>query len=579
MAFDGLFINTLIKEIKQQCLGARVDKIHQPEGDELTIQLRGLKETLTLFISVESSMPYFTLTQNKKENPQSPPMFCMLMRKHLTGGRLLEISQNGFERAITFKIEARNELSELETKYLIVEIMGKHSNIILTREDLTIIDSIKRITPDMSRIRTILPGLKFEYLESEKHNFLTVPSSVLLKCPPETPVYKALYQTFEGFSPETSDYLLRKAQLPLDTLIGAMDSQDFNKLDFALSTLKNKLQSNVYEGHIFINNNSKRLFTFINDFMPEQPERSTSTLSELLDVFYGQVNHTLKMHQKSLNLKRTLQTRIDRLELKIKKMTLELKEAQNAEDFKIKGELLLAHLHAISKGDSKVEVTNYYMDPPTQEWINLDIRLEPSANAQQYFKKYNKLKTASQTLLELINEAQNDLHYLEQTLTLLDTSDDSATVEEIKSELALQGIIKKRSVKKGKSKPSTDYRKFKSTDGFDILVGKNNHQNDTLTLKLASNKDLWLHTKDIPGSHVIIRTLGEEPPVTTIEEAAAIAAYFSKARLSSNVPVDYTLIKNVSKPNGAKPGMVIYVKNKTTFVTPDYDFIMKLSCD
>lgn len=579
MAFDGLFINTLVQEIKRQCLGARVDKIHQPEGDELTIQLRGLKETLTLFISVESSMPYFTLTQNKKENPQSPPMFCMLMRKHLTGGRLLDITQTGFERVITFKIEARNELSELEIKYLIVEIMGKHSNVILTREDLTIIDSIKRITPDMSRVRTLLPGLKFEYLESEKHNFINTPASVLLSAEPETQVYKALYQTFEGFSPETSDYLLRKAQLPQDMVFASMESNDFNKLEFALSTLKSKLQKNAFEGYIFKNSKDKKIFTFLDDFMPTSPEQITPSLSQVLDTFYGQVNHTLKMHQKSLNLKKTLQTRIDRLELKIKKMTLELKDAQNAEDYKIKGELLLTHLHAFSKGDSQVEVTNYYCDPPTQEWIHLDNRLEPSANAQQYFKKYNKLKTASETLLTLIKEAQNDLHYLEQTLTLLDTSDDSATVEEIRTELALQGIIKKRTVKKGKSKPSTDYRKFKSTDGFEILVGKNNHQNDTLTLKLASNKDLWLHTKDIPGSHVIIRTYGEEPPMTTIEEAAVIAAYFSKARLSSNVPVDYTLVKNVSKPSGAKPGMVIYVKNKTTFVTPSYDFITKHSYD
>lgn len=576
MSFDGIFINAFMHELKEKCIGARVDKIHQPESDELTIQLRGFNENLNLFISVESSMPYFTLSHFKKENPQTPPMFCMLMRKHLSGGRIVDVTQRGFERVVTFAIEAKNELSEIEKKYLIIEIMGKHSNVILTREDYTIIDSIKRITPDLSRVRTVLPGLKFEYLPTTKQP-LTQEMEDVSELDPTLPLYKALYQIYEGFSPQTSEYLLRKAQIPTDLTLGEMSTQQKSQLSYAFNHLKQKLGLPSPSGYVFLNAKGKNTFTFLEDYMPSEPLHRFDSLSALLDFYFGKMNQTLKMHQRTLNLKKTLQTRIERIDSKIKKIKMELSEADGAETYKIKGELLLAHLYATEKGQNKVEVYNYYLDPPEPMWIDLDIRLEPSANAQAFFKKYNKLKTASVTLIQQLEEAQNELDYLEQTLTLLDTSEDHKTVEEIRSELASQGIIKYRNIKKTKTKPSTDYRQFRSSDGYDILVGKNNHQNDTLTLKLASNKDIWLHTKIIPGSHVIIRTQGDTPPDNTIEEAAIIAAYYSKARLSSNVPVDYTIVKNVSKPSGAKPGMVIYVKNKTLFVTPDETVVQKLS--
>ncbi len=580
MSFDGIFINQLVKEIQPQLVGARIDKIHQPEKDELSIQIRGRQGNVTLFLSVESSMPYFTLTKHKKENPAAPPMFCMLMRKHIAGGKILDVEQRGYERVVVFTIEAKNELSEIETKQLIVEIMGKHSNIVLTREDGTIIDSIKRITPDMSRVRTVLPGLTFDFLPSDKCTLEADFKPYFAKLEGDTPIFKALYMTYEGMSPQLSRYLLRKANIPHTQPIRALSEAEGHHLRFALSKLLEKLASETTNGYLFHVTEQKKNFSFLKDLMLDTPVTETPSLCALLDLYYSRVNQELKIHQRTQNLKKTLQQRIERYETKIKKMNIERAESENADAFKEKGELILANLHNIQRGDNKVRVLNYYLDPPEDEDILLDLRLEPSQNAQSYFKKYNKLKTAQTALAVQIKETQAEIDYLEQALTHLENSEDAATVDAIRQELAEQGIIKSRyQQKKGKKTVKNDFRTFESSDGYEILVGKNNVQNDQLTLKLASNKDIWLHTKIIPGSHVIVRTQGETPPETTIEEAATIAAYFSKARLSSNVPVDYTLVKNVSKPSGAKPGMVIYVKNRTVFVTPKLEVIEQLKKD
>lgn len=580
MAFDGLLIHHLVDELKTMLVGGRVDKIFQPEKDELTLTIRGLNKSMSLFISVESSMPYFTLTASKKENPQAPPMFCMLLRKHITGGRIHKIEQLGYERVVLIEIESKNDFGEPELKKLIIEIMGKHSNIILTKEDFTIIDCIKRITPDMSRVRTLLPGFKYHFLERTK---CTLADSVdtLLRCftesPADTLLYKSIYTQIEGFSPLVSKYLCHQMGLALDTKCGDVPPETMTKLIETIKKLEHPLSETENHGTIYNQSNGlPKIVYFMKDVDLSLETVSYPFLYEALDAFYARSNHELKMHQKSNALKKTLMQRIERYTTKLSKQTIELMAAENADASRIIGELLLANLYQMSKGMNRITVLDYYVDPPVERDVELNTRLEPIENVQSYFKKYNKLKHAVIELKRQISETQSDVDYLEHVLTHLNQSDDSKIVNEIREELITQGYLKGRQTKKQAKIPKQTFRRYTSTDGFEILVGKSNLQNDQLTLKVASNKDVWLHTKDIPGSHVIIRTEGKEASETALAEAAMIAAHFSKAKDSSNVPVDYTLIKNVSKPSGAKPGMVIYVGNRTLFVTPSFERVTAL---
>lgn len=573
MAFDGLFIHHLIGEIAPEITGGRIDKIHQPEKDELSMSIRGRDKNLTLFISIESAMPYFTLTHSKKENPQAPPMFCMLMRKHLAGGRIMDFYQLGNERIIVLEVESKNELGELERKKLIAEIMGKHSNLILTKEDFTVIDSIKRVTPDMSRIRTILPGLKYEAIPSDKIKLsesesLFLPSlSKLVAETPSQKSYKALYMLIEGMSPISSKWVLNHADLSFDTPIGQLTSPDLEKIITGLKLLETHLAN---EAFIYYDQyDIPRDIYFLGDLLGHNSKKVFTSFAAAVDEYYGTQNKQLKNHQRANDLKKVVSGRLERAESKLKKIELELETAENSEQYKIYGELILANIYRLHKGDNTAIVENYYESDTPEITIPLDVRLDPSENAQRYFKKYNKLKTATSQLKIQIKETKEEAQYLDQVLTLLEHIEEPSEIADIKQELVEEGFIRAR-VQPKKSKTSKElFRRFVSTDGFEILVGKNNKQNDQLTLKVASNKDIWLHTKIIPGSHVIIRTEGAEPPESTLNEAAVIAAYHSKARESSNVPVDYTLVKHVTKPNGAKPGMVIYVQNKTLFVTPD----------
>ena len=585
MAFDGLLIHHLCDELKTLLVGGRIDKIYQPEKDELILSIRGLKSNFSLFISIDASMPYFTLLKDKKENPQAPPMFCMLMRKHLIGGRIHSIEQMGFERTVVIDIESKNDFGEFEMKKLVVEIMGKHSNIVLTREDYTIIDSIKRVTPEMSRVRTILPGLGFTFIPTDKIDFNLPNSEIInaLKARADMQkLHKGLYESIQGFSPVISKWLCQSLNLEPNTLIADLVPEDYIRLEALFDKIKSPYSSKdssetVNKGFVYTDaTNVAKMVYYLPDMSPAMTYQSFPTLSEAVDRFYARSNRENKMHQRTTHLKKMLAQRVERYTTKLAKQELERIEAENADASRIIGDLIIANNYLISKGMNRIEVLDYYVDPPVMRLIELDTRLEPIENAQVHFKKYNKLKKA---LLELnlhIAETKVDVDYLESVLTHLNNSEDSKIVEEIRDELVSQGYIKGKITKKGHKVAKQTFRTYISTDGLEILVGKSSLQNDHLTTKLASNKDVWLHTKDIPGSHVIIRTGGDVPSDQTLFEAAMIAAFYSKAKDSSNVPVDYTLVKNVSKPSGSKPGMVIYVGNKTLFVTPDYDVIKRL---
>ncbi len=579
MAFDGLLIHQLCNELNTLLEGGRIDKIHQPEKDELTIGIRGHKDNHALFISVDASMPYFTLIADKKENPQEPPMFCMLMRKHLIGGKIRSLYQLGFERVIIIDIEAKNDFGETESKKLILEIMGKHSNIILTKEDYTIIDSIKRITPEMSRVRTILPGLIYNSIPSEKLDFTlsgTVIASTLLTRAPEEKLHKVFSDHIQGFSPMISKWLSGQLGKEPSTSLGQLGKEDLDHLAILFEKLK-KPSSEGYKGFIYHDDASvPKMVYFRDDLNALLNTTAYATLYEAIDAFYVRSNRIHKMHQRTLALKKNLSQRIERYMTKLAKQEHELELAENADEARIIGELTLSKIYQTTNGMERIEVLDYYMDPPEMRTITLDVRLEPSENAQVHFKKYAKLKKAVVELKQHILETKNDIDYLEHVLTMLENSEDKKVVDEIREELIKLGFIKGRIAKKPSKTAKSNFTTYISSEGFEILVGKSSQQNDYLTTKLASNKDVWLHTKDIPGSHVIIRTGGQTPDAQTLYEAAMISAYYSKAKNSSNVPVDHTLVKNVSKPNGAKPGMVIYVANKTLFVTPDYDAIKRM---
>ncbi|OJV64745.1 MAG: hypothetical protein BGO41_14195 [Clostridiales bacterium 38-18] len=575
MSFDGLLMQKLTLELKQSIEGGRIDKVFQPEKDELSLMIRGSAGNQQLFISVDASMPFFALIEEKKENPQAPPMFCMLMRKHLSGGKIQSINQLGYERILVIEIESKNELGDFELKKLIVEIMGKHSNIILTKADFTIIDSIKRITPDMSRVRSILPGLKYTFIPSDKIDFSENNDRLLealFEHHSEQKLAKSLYMTIQGFSPLISSYICLKIGVDSDFIVSQLT--EIHKIE--LKRQFDIIRAQHSNGYVYTDETGlSKMIYFLPDMRPDLKQIKFVTLSEALERFFLKSNREHKMHQKTLTLKKTLAQRIERYRAKLGKQELEKNDAENADQYKILGELILANLYTLEKGMNKAIVLNYYQDPAESIQIELDTRLEPTENAQAYFKKYNKLKKAAVELDHHIQETKLDVNYLEEVLTHLENSEDNKIIEDIKTELIEQGYIKGR-VQKKKANAKVQYKTFTSHNGYEILVGKSSLQNDFLTTKFASNKDIWLHTKDIPGSHVIIRTEGSTPDEQTLYEAALIAAYYSKAKDSSNVPVDYTLIKHVSKPSGSKPGMVIYTHQRTLFVTPSYDAVHTL---
>jgi len=583
MAYDGIFIAALTEELKKRLIGGKIDKVHQPEPDGLILQLRCGKERYKLYITVNNSLPFITLTEEKQENPLSPPMFCMLLRKHVASGTILDIVQRSQERVVTFVIEARNELGELVKYHLIVEIMGKHSNVILTTaEDNKVIDSIKRVSMYQSRIRQVLPGLIFDYLPSNKHNLLTLNNEQfhreikeLLDKNKDPEVFKFLYTTYEGFSPNLSKELIYRAGLDLKSRIGELRPQEIDILFDCVNTIKHLLEHGGFKPCTI---QEKETGKYV-DLLPIPStlhafDMYTTTENDVISVindYYRRKDVVNRFLQKSQSMRKLVSHRIEKGRNKLANLESDLLFAENADDYKIKGELVLANLYHLEKGMNAIVVDNYYVDPNEKIELQLDIRLTPTENAQKFFKKYNKLKTAQTEVVKQLEETKNEVAYLEQVLINLENTTDNSNLEEIRLELSEAGILKVRKQGKKQQKIKSKPHHYRSTEGFDIYVGKNNLQNDQLTLKTASKSDMWFHTKDIPGSHVIIKAEGKDIPDETLLLAAKLAAYHSKGKDSSQVPVDYTRVKHVSKPSGAKPGMVIYVKNQTLYVTPDGD--------
>lgn len=582
MPFDGVTIHALTEEIKDIVIGSKVDKIHQPENDEIIIHVRRDRKNYKLLLSADSNLPHFGLTDLKKENPVTAPMFCMLLRKHLSGGKIINFEQLELERVVILTIESRTELGDMTQKRLIFEIMGKHSNITLVDEETKIIDCIKRIALGVNRYRQLFPGITYLYPPNDKKDPRTIDEGTFLEdfIDIETkPLFKHIYMTYQGISPVLAKEMCLSAELDFNSKTSELNEKDqrqlFKAFDAFFKAFNNKaLQNQV----VYFNNHALKDLTIF-DLTPYQSDdyyvKRFDTVIEVVNEYYANKNTVNKLLQRSHNLRKSIQSKIDRLNKKVKNLKEDLLFAESADKYKIKGELILSNIYRIDKGMRSVTLENYYDENKLME-IALDFRMSPSDNAQKFFKRYNKLKTAQIKVKEQLVHANNEINYLEQVLVNIEHSPDQQNIEDIKEELVLSGYIKnKQKHQKKKRSKSTPYH-YLSSDGFEILVGKNNLQNDELTLKQASKSDLWFHTKIIPGSHVIIRCYGKEASETAIKEAAMIAAYHSKAKDSSQVPVDYTEIRNIKKPNGAKPGMVIYSTNHTVYVTPIESEVNKL---
>ena len=585
MALDGLVIHSLAHELTTKLVGGKIDRVHQPENDELVLYIRNNKENFKLVLSSSASNPRIYIANDyKKENPIKAPMFCMLFRKYIQGGIITEISQINFERIIKISVESFDELKEKTTKDIYIEIMGRHSNIILVQNS-KIIDSIKRIPLSVSRVRQLLPNMTYELPPAQdKINPIkgtSIKSFINILREFDGPIYKGIYSKFLGISPSVAKEICHRANLNPNDNGNDKTRDELSVLYRIFSDLFTNIKKDEYNPCIVIDENVDKVIDFscINlSYLDGNKFIKNDSISQIIEDYYKTKDFKERVHQRTADLRKSISIKLERLYHKQKKIEKELRDADNADEFKVKGELLTSYIYMIQKGMESVEVANFYDPNYSNIRIALNKNLTPSENAQKYFKKYNKLKTAKIELTSQIAICNEEIEYLENIMLGIENCENLEELNDIKDELIKLGYAKAPFRYKAKKDidPTTKPNQFTSSDGFTILVGKNNKQNDYLTLRIADPEDLWMHTKNIPGSHVIIKCAGKEVPDNTLLEAATLAAYFSKARLSSQVPVDYTMKKHVKKPSGSKPGMVIYETNSTIYVTPTEELVVKL---
>lgn len=567
MSFDGLFTRAITHELSSLLKGGRINKIHQPYKNEIILAVRANGVNHKLLLSAHPSYARVQITNEQYDNPNEPPMFCMLLRKHLEGFIIEDIKQAGLDRMIIFEVKGRNEIGDISYKQLIVEIMGRHSNIIIVDKNRNIIlDSIKHISFAVNSHRAIMPGQ--EYImppQQEKLNPLEAGEEDVLRVVDFNAgkIDKQLVANFAGVSPVLAKEITFKAGLVNRTT-----------LPKAFAALMEEIKNHHYKPAVTYGSNKEAFYLLPLEHLQGET-KSFETLSQLLDRFYFGKAERDRVKQQGNDLERLLANEKEKNEKKIKKLEATLEDAKKAEQFQLYGELLTANIFMAQKGMKEISVVNYYDENGASINIPLDPRKTPSENAQKYFTKYQKAKNSVNIVKEQIQLAQDEVAYFDSLLQQVETASPK-DIEEIREELIEGGYIRARQKKGNKNKQNLKpvLEKYHSTDGTEILVGKNNKQNDYLTNKVAARDEIWLHTKDIPGSHVVIRS--KEPSEDVILEAAQIAAYFSKARNSSSVPVDFTRVRHVKKPAGAKPGFVIYEQQQTVYVTPDEDVILKL---
>ncbi|MBR3421787.1 MAG: NFACT family protein [Ruminococcus sp.] len=581
MALDGAFLYAVKNEL-QPLVGGRIEKIHQPSREEAVISIRTRSGSKKLYISANAGSARVHVTEKSVDNPQTPPMFCMLLRKRLGSGKLIAVRQDGLERILFLDFECVNELGDVVTVTLACEIMGRCSNLIVIDHEGRVIDSIKRVDEEMSRERMVLPGMRYTLPpRDDRLNFLTAePDEIAARLREVQPaeLSKALIRVFEGISPvlarEWTFFAGRGAELRSDTV----DGDRLDRLQFAIKRTREQLTQGECCFCVASDKDGMlKDFSFIrlNQYGTLMLTKELGSASELLDYFYYERDRAARTKQRANDLFKLLVNLTERTSRRISAQQQELAACAEKDRFKLWGDLISANIYRIQKGDSSTEVENFYEEGCPTVSIELDIRKTPAQNAQRYYSEYKKCVTAEEKLAGQIEKGEEELAYLDSVFDALTRAESENDIIQLRLELVQQGYIRSggSKAKPPKALPPIEYR---SSDGYTILVGRNNCQNDQLTLKFAEKTDIWLHTQTITGSHVIIVTEGETPPDKTIEEAAVIAAVNSKGRNSTFVPVDYCLARYVKKPSGAKPGKVIFTNYKTAFVKPDTELEQSL---
>ena len=577
MAFDGITISCLKKELNDTLLNGRIYKIAQPETDELLLTIKTGSGQYRLVLSASASLPLVYLTSKNKPSPMTAPNFCMLLRKHIQNGRIVDISQPTLERILEFTIEHLDEMGDLCQKKLIVELMGKHSNIIFCNQDGKIIDSIKHISSAVSSLREVLPGRDYFIPEtSHKSNPLTTTKEEFwsLVYGQNSECFKSLYMNYVGLSPFMANELCFRAGGTCDLSVAALTETDKEELYRVFSAMMEDIKNGTYAPRILYENGIPKEYAVfqIGSYSMENTKEFTS-VSALLEQYYEEKNIVTRIRQKSVDLRKIVQTALER---NIKKYDLQLRQMQDTEKrdkYKVYGELLTAFGYGVEPGSKSITVNNYYTGEDVD--IPLDPMLSAIENAKKYYDKYNKLKRTYEALSTLTVQVKEEIDHLESISNSLDIAVKEEDLVQIKEELIDTGYIRRKGSSKKQRFTSKPFH-YISSDGYHMYVGKNNFQNEELTFKFANGNDWWFHAKGVPGSHVIVKSEGDEMPDRTFEEAGKLAAHYSKSKGQEKVEIDYIQKKHVKKPSGGKPGFVVYYTNYSLMIDSDIHGIQEV---
>lgn len=573
MAFDGITIACLRKELSDRLVGGRITKIVQPEADELLLTIKNNAAQYRLLLSASASLPLVYLTEKNKNAPMTAPGFCMLLRKHLGGGRITAVTQPSLERILRFEIEHLDEMGDLCRKYLIAELMGKHSNLIFCREDGTILDSIKHVSLAVSSVREVLPGRTYFIPHTQdKLDPLTASPAEMIEavCAKPAPLGKAIYTSLTGFSPAMAEELCHRSFLESARPAAALDDRERDMLQHQLLRLMENIKGEDFTPRIYYNGKEPAEFSAVPLTMYEDLDaQSFEDMSGLLESYYTVKNTLTRIHQKSADLRRVVQTALERTRKKYDLQLKQLKDTEKRDKYKVWGELIHTYGYGVPEGARSMQALNYYTNEEIT--IPLDSTLTAQENAKRYFDKYGKLKRTFEAVTKLLEETRNEIEHLESIQTALDMALTEEDLAPVREELVEYGYIRRKSGRNSGKKPKLSSRPYHylSSDGFDIYVGKNNFQNDELTFQFASGNDWWFHAKGVPGSHVILKSEGRELPDRAFEEAGRLAAYYSKNRGGDKVEIDYVEKKHVKKPGGGKPGFVVYYTNYSLVIDSD----------
>lgn len=571
MAFDGITVAGLVHEMRSRILDGRISKIAQPEEDELLLTIKVQKQAYKLLMSANASLPLLYFTEKNKPSPVTAPNFCMLLRKHIGNGRITSISQPGLERIVDITIEHLNEMGDLCVKHLIIELMGKHSNIIFCNEDYQIVDSIKHVSAMVSSVREVLPGRPYFIPETmHKKNPLTLTPKEFCESMQTHPypLYKALYTSFTGLSPVMGTEICHRAGVSPDMDAGSLSELELLHLYKTMSYLMEDIQNGEFNPQVIYQEDMPIEFSAIPlECYGSSATRDFSSISELLEYFYAARSQAGRIRQKSADLRRIVQTNLERSLKKYDLQKKQLKDTGKRDRYKLYGELIHTYGYSVEEGSDKIQAWNYY-DDNKEITIPLDPDLTAAENAQRYFEKYNKQKRTYEALTKFIEETENEIEYLRSVSNALDISVEENDLTQIKEELRESGYIKKRGPKEKKARFTSKPFHYVTEDGFHLYAGRNNYQNEELTFHFATGGDWWFHSKKAPGSHIILKNDGREIPDHVFELAGQLAAYYSSARSAEKVEIDYIRKKQVKKVAGAKPGFVIYHTNYSLMAAP-----------